>query len=193
MSDREKKLVLLFGIAAFLLVNFFGISWFRGYQTGVARDLLKAKASVTDAENKSENHETISDEMEFLAKYDPKPRPAQTVQTELEQFASSQAAANQLQISKRPRFLPTDESGSRFHRAKVELSVKGSEASIYRWLDKLQVKEEFRGLTFMRISPDQDDTLAECTVTAEQWFVPASVEESAPAVETPDSNPIPQE
>ncbi len=191
MSDREKKLVLLFGLAAFVLLNFFGISWFRGYRLSVDKQLGRAQHLVTDAENMDAARGTISDEMEWLADHYPKPRPGQTVQTELEQFASNQAAANSLTI-KRRKILPSDEAG-RFHRAKVEFNVNGSEAALYRWLDRLQMPDQFRAITFMRLSPDaKDDTLIDCTVTVEQWYVPATGDEEAVAAEVEgEANPAP--
>jgi hypothetical protein len=178
MSDREKKLVLLFSVAIFVLLNFFAISWYRGYRASVTKALGKAKTSVEDARIMDTDRETNQGEMDWLADHYPEPKAGQTVQTELEQFASNQATANSLEI-KRRKILPSDETG-RFHRAKVEFNVTGNEAALYRWLDRLQMPDQFRAITFMRLSPDaKDDTKIDCTVTAEQWYVPSSGEEDA--------------
>jgi hypothetical protein len=180
MSDREKKLVLLFSLAIFVLLNFFAISWYRGYRASVTKALGKAKQSVVDADIMDKDREINQGEMDWLADHYPEPKAGQTVQTELEQFASNQATANTLEI-KRRKILPSDETG-RFHRAKVEFNVTGTEAALYRWLDRLQMPDQFRAITFMRLSPDaKDDTKIDCTVTAEQWYVPASGEEEAGA------------
>ncbi len=180
MSDREKKLVLLFSLAIFVLLNFFAISWYRGYRAGVTKALGRAKQSVVDAGIMDKDRETNQGEMDWLADHYPEPKAGQTVQTELEQFASNQATANTLEI-KRRKILPSDETG-RFHRAKVEFNVTGSEAALYRWLDRLQMPDQFRAITFMRLSPDaKDDTKIDCTVTAEQWYVPSTGEEDAGA------------
>jgi hypothetical protein len=178
MSDREKKLVLLFSLAIFVLLNFFAISWYRGYRATITKALGKAEASVGDAKVMDKDRETNQGEMDWLADHYPEPKAGQTVQTELEQFASNQATANTLEI-KRRKILPSDEAG-RFHRAKVEFNVTGSEAALYRWLDRLQMPDQFRAITFMRLSPDaKDDTKIDCTVTVEQWYVPATGEEDA--------------
>jgi hypothetical protein len=180
MSDREKKLVLLFSLAIFVLLNFFAISWYRGYRLGVTRALGNAKQSVVDARIMDDDRAINQEEMDWLADHYPEPKAGQTVQTELEQFASNQATANTLEI-KRRKILPSDETGY-FHRAKVEFNVNGSEAALYRWLDRLQMPDQFRAITFMRLSPDaKDDTKIDCTVTAEQWYRPATGEEDATA------------
>lgn len=187
MSDREKKLVLLFSLAIFVLVNFFAVSWYRGYRLTVTKSLGKAKQSVVDAEIMDKDREKNQGEMDWLADHYPEPKAGQTVQTELEQFASNQATANTLTI-KRRKILPSDETG-RFHRAKVEFNVTGSEAALYRWLDRLQMPDQFRAITFMRLSPDaKDDTLIDCTVTAEQWYVPATGEEDSGETKVEEAN-----
>jgi hypothetical protein len=191
MSDREKKLVVLFSLAIFVLVNFFAISWYRGYRASVTKALGKAKQSVVDAGIMDQDRETNQGEMDWLADHYPEPKAGQTVQTELEQFASNQATANTLTI-KRRKILPSDESGE-FDRAKVEFNVSGSEAALYRWLDRLQMPDQFRAITFMRLSPDaKDDTLIDCTVTVEQWYLPATGEEEAAAeAQVEESQPEP--
>ena len=186
MSDREKKLALFFGLGAFVLLNLFGFSKFRVFRAKVAQQVVTAKATVDTAEVNREESDSRSEEMEWLTNHYPEAKAGQTVQTELEQFASNQATANQLEV-KRRKILPSVE-GTHFHRAKVEFNVKGTEAALYRWLDRLQMPDQFRTITFMRLSPDaKDDTLIDCTVTAEQWFVPPAADAEGEAVE-PDAD-----
>jgi hypothetical protein len=53
--------------------------------------------------------------------------------------------------------------------------VTGSEESLYRWFDKINVPEQFRAVSQILLSPNkQDDTKIDCTVTLEQWFIPAT-------------------
>ncbi|QJE98253.1 hypothetical protein [Luteolibacter luteus] len=181
MSDREKKLVLLFGLAAFVLLNVFGISWYKKYKLELSKKVSKAESSVQVAEAYQNSYAGVEEEMIWLGDHFPEPKAGQTVQAELQQFASSEASKNTLTV-KRPKILPNDETpGAKFHRARVEFNVTGTEASLYRWLDKLQAPDSLRAITGMRLSPDtKDDTLIECTVTVEQWYVPqGAVDESA--------------
>jgi hypothetical protein len=191
MSDREKKLVLFFGLAAFLLVNFFGISWFQEQKQKVARNLVEAKGKVDLALVTAENYETVVSEMDWMADKSPPPKSGQLVATELEQYASNQANTHQLTI-KRRAIKPNDEAGIHFHRAKVEFNVTGREDSLYRWLDRLQIPEQFRAVTSMRLSPDaKDDTLIDATVEVEQWYIPQSEEDAATPQAVPVEEPAP--
>jgi hypothetical protein len=175
MSDREKKLVFLFGLAAFVLLNAFGVSWFRKYRDKLEIDLREAQGEVEMADAASRKIDTVIEEMDWMAEHTPKERNGQLVATELEQYGTNQAKTHQLDA--KPTFLPNDESGQHFHRAKVQFKVTGVENSLYRWLGRLQQPDQFRAVTFLRLSPDaKDDTLIDCTVIVEQWYVPETGE-----------------
>lgn len=178
MSDREKKLLLLLGLAAFAIVNVFGFSRFRQERTRLASRLLEAEGNVQMADAYAAKYETVIEEMEWMEQHKPKPRDGQLVATELEQYAYNQAKTHQLEV-KRRAIKPTDESGANFHRAKVEFNVTGKEDSLYRWLDRLQMPDQLRAITFLRLSPDKDDTLIDSVVEVEQWFVPLSAANGA--------------
>lgn len=175
MSDREKKLVLLFGLAAFVLLNAYGVSWFRKYRDKLEIELRDAQGEVEMADAANRKIDSVIEEMDWMADHAPKPRNGQLVATELEQYGTNQAKTHQLDA--KPTFLPNDESGQHFHRAKVQFKVTGLENSLYRWLGRLQQPDQFRAVTFLRLSPDaKDDTLIDCTVIVEQWYVPESGE-----------------
>lgn len=189
MSDREKKLVILFGLAGFVLINFFGISWFQGQKHKVERDLAKAKNEVVTAEAAAGSFDTVYEEMKWLNEKTPSPKAGQLVGTELETYASNQATTNSLTVVKRD-LKPNDETGKYFHRAKVQYKVSGREDSLYRWLDRLQMPDQFKAVTYLRLAPDpKDDTQIEATVDVEQWFVPLVDGENAGPEGTPEPSP----
>ena len=195
MSDREKKLVFLFGLAAFVLLNVFAITWFKGQKSKLAADLTKAELKVEGAIETRDRFDEVVDEMAWLADHTPEPRAGQIVATELEQYASNQAQTHQLTV-KRRSIMPNDETGTYFHSAKVEFNVSGKEDSLYRWLDRLRMPDQLRAVTFMRMAPDaKDDTLIDCTIHAEQWYIPPSGapgEEAEPLPEAePEASPAP--
>lgn len=190
MSDREKKLVLLFGLAAFVLLNAFGVSWFRKYKDKLEIELRDAQGEVELADAASRKFDTVIEEMDWMADHVPDERNGQLVSTELEQYGTNQAKTHQLDA--KPTFLPNDESGQHFHRAKVQFKVTGLESSLYRWLGRLQQPDQFRAITFLRLSPDaKDDTLIDCTVIVEQWYVPESGDGDDADEESPAPAPAP--
>jgi hypothetical protein len=191
MSDREKKLVFLFGFAAFVLLNVFGIKWFMDKKAALSADLAIAEEKVLLSETFSGKYDTVLSEMEWIGAKAPEPRSVQIVNAELQQYVENQAKTHQLEI-KRQGIKTGEQTGQHFHRSKVEFNVTGKEDSLYRWLDRLQMPDQFRAITFLRLSPDaKDDTLIDATVEAEQWFVPQTNDDSEGSAEGPEATPAP--
>jgi hypothetical protein len=111
--------------------------------------------------------------MEWLAAKEPEPAANQDVQTKLQELCEKEAQSVGLTIkSQRP--LPTDATeGRHYHRAKIQITVNGKEEALYRWFDRLNMPDQLRSATVIRLSPNQqDDTQIDCSATIEQWFVP---------------------
>ena len=173
MSPREKKLILFFALAGFAVLNFLAVGFFKSKRAEVDRQKAEAYVKLEGAKNFSASREQVTDQMEWLAQHEPEPAANQDVQTKLQKLSETEAKALGLTIkSQKP--LPTDSTGKHYHRAKLEITVTGSEESLYRWFDRLNVPDQFRIASRVRLSPNsQDDTKIDCTATVEQWFVPA--------------------
>lgn len=175
MSDREKKLLIFFAIAGFAILNFLGFNLAQAQRIKVDREHAQAVQHLDQARMFQESSDQVTDQMDWLAKHEPEPSSPQDVQTKLQQFADSKATANGLTIkSQKP--VPTDTTGPNYHRSKFLFVVSGQEDALYRWFDQLNVPDQFRATTQIRLSPNtQDDTKIDCTATIEQWFVPANL------------------
>ncbi len=172
MSDREKKLLLFFGIAGFAILNFLGFNFAQAQRLKVNSDMAVARQQLDQAEMFRESSEQVLEEMNWLAENEPEPAADQDVQTKLQQFAESKATGNGLTI-KSQKSLPTDVTGKHYHRAQFQFVVSGKEDALYRWIDQLNDPKEFRIASQIRLVPNQqDDTKIDCTATVEQWFVP---------------------
>lgn len=172
MSDREKKLLILFCLAGFLILNFLGFNYALAKRAQVSSQRAQAERQLAAAEVARENRDKVADEMEWLAKHEPEPKAKQKVQTELQELAEREAKTASLTL-KSQKSLPTDEAGNYYHRAKHQIVVTGTEADLYRWLDRINVPDQFRVASRLLMSPNtQDDTKIDCTAVVEQWFVP---------------------
>lgn len=174
MSDREKKLLAILLFAGFVILNFFLFTLYTQTKARYDSALETAKTDLRQAITISESSEQFAEEMEWLAANEPDPAAYQDVQTKLQQYAETQARNLGLTIRSQ-ELLPTDESGSHYHRAQVRLSLTGSEQALYRWFDMINDPAAFRTATQIRLTPDaKDDTLIDCTATLSQWFPPST-------------------
>lgn len=172
MSDRERKLLIIFGIAGFAILNFLGFNFAQAHRLKVNRDMAEARKQLDMADMFRASSEQVTDQMDWLAKHEPEPAADQDVQTKLQQFAESKATANGLTI-KSQKSLPTDTTGVHYHRAQFQFVVSGKEDALYRWIDQINAPDQFRIASQIRLSPNQqEDTKIDCTATIEQWFVP---------------------
>ncbi len=171
MSPREKKLLIFFGIAGFIVLNFIGFNYFVATKQSVESKRAEARLALETAEMYRSGSAQVIDQMEWLAKHEPEPAAYQDVQTELQQLVEREARAAGLTIRSQ-RLLPIDTSGGYYHRAKIQINVTGTEEALYhRWLHRLNVPTALRAATYLRLSPNTDDTKIDCLATIEQWFI----------------------
>lgn len=180
MSAREKKLLIFFSIAGFILLNFIAYSFYQKKVTATNAALADAEQKLTQAEIIRTSRDQVADEMEWLAKYEPEPATNQDVQTKLQQLCEKEATAAGLTIESQKPLPTTEPEGAHYHRAHIQLKVTGNEQALYRWFDRLNMPEELRMATHIILSPNKkDDTLIDCTAEVEQWFVPAPLTAAA--------------
>ncbi len=173
MSDREKKLLIFFALAGFAIVNFLAFNFATAKRTEVNARRQEAEQKLATAEMFQESREQVLGDMEWLAEHAPEPQANQDVQTSLQQIVEREAKATSLTIKPGQKPLPTDSSGTHYHRAKIQITVTGPEQALYQWLDRLNDPAQFRIASGIRLTPNQaDDTKIDCTATIEQWFVP---------------------
>lgn len=173
MSLREKRLLVLFGIAGFLVLNFIGFKVYHAKRQEGLDKLAKAKRELDTARLISASREQVVADMEWLAEHEPEPVTNQDAQTELQKFCESQAKSTGLDI-RLQRPLPSDRAeGNDFHRVKFQFTLTGSEKSLYQWFDRINMPTELRIATQIRLAPNkEDDTKIDCTAIVEQWFIP---------------------
>ena len=174
MSAREKKLLLFFALAGFAILNFLAFKFATVKRAEVDSNRTLAEQELNTAEEFQDKRVQVTDEMDWLAEHEPEPVANQDIQTTLQQLTEREAKTTGLTI-KAQKPLPTDSTGVHFHRAKLQITVTGTEQALYQWFDRLNVPQQFRVASQIRLTPNQqDDTKIDCTATIEQWFVPKS-------------------
>lgn len=172
MSLREKKLLIFFAAAGFIVINFLLFGFFQNKRNQVNQQLNLARQKLETAEMFRENSEQDMDEMDWLAEHEPEPAEEQDVQTKLQELCEREAKNAGLTI-KTQKPIQTDTTGQHFHRVKFQFNVTGAEDALYRWFYAINIPDQFRIATNIRLSPvKEDDTKIECVAIIEQWFVP---------------------
>lgn len=188
MSDREKKLLTLFGLAALIIAIFFGFNFFQKTKMEVQQKRIAAEAELKQAQMYHSQHDAIVDEIEWLNKNEPKPKAEALVPSELQQFCATSAAAQSITI-KNQKIEPGSHdnaeaavlAAAKYRAARVQFTVTCREEPLYRWLSTVHSPNDFRVVHSLKLNPNrEDDTQIDCVVTFEQWYIPQTPENTAP-------------
>lgn len=172
MNEREKRLVLILGLVAASLLGLFGYKIYARNLDSVRAQKAAAQTVIDKCQAAIDAGDQLADQLEWLAANEPKPQAIQTVRPVFQQFATRRAEEAGLTVLS-PSFPPSEESAGYYGRAKVRMTVTGTEAALYRWLNEMQSPKDFRTVASIDLTPlRDDDTKISCTVVLEQWFVP---------------------
>lgn len=173
MSPREKKLLILLLVGGAVMLNFFAFSAYLTKRQEITESKQDAEQALILAEMMRGGGDATLEEMKWLEEHEPKPSESQDVQVALQAYSTVEATQAGLEITKQDP-MPTNTSGVHFHRAAILIKVTGTEKALYQWLDRINVPDQLRAATRLVMEPnDADDSLINCEVTIEQWFVPA--------------------
>ncbi|HEX5789860.1 MAG TPA: hypothetical protein VFY13_01850 [Luteolibacter sp.] len=175
MSPREKKLLILFAAAGFIMINLIGLAQFRSKRASIEQERQQAHRRLQTAKLFQQGRQQAQQDMEWLEANQPQPAENQDVQVALEALCSAEARKQGLELKDRD-VLPSDTTaGRQYHRAKIRFQVSGSEEALYRWCLSISSPKQLRAVTQLILSPSkQDETRIDCTATFEQWFVPVA-------------------
>ena len=173
MSPREKKLLTLFAVAGFVIVNLLGLSFYKKKSADMEARLQEARRTLRELELFQASSEERYAEMEWLQQHMPEPAEYENVQTALEAYCKAEANRFRLEIKDFDPLKRGEIKGEHFERAGYRYRVTGMEEDLFRWLDRINMPTQLRASTKLILSPNaQDDTKIDCTAVIEQWFVP---------------------
>jgi hypothetical protein len=174
MSNREKRLLFFMAIVVFLGVNAGAVKLFYLPKLKTARaQESEFRSKFEIAQEDLDAQDKRSDEVAWVIKYEGQPRSAQKALTDLEQLANREAQRRGLTVTGRKPMKAVDDGSLFYHRARVQIEVSGREQVLYQWMDRLNAPSEFRSATMIRLEPKRDDdTMIDCLIVLEQWFVP---------------------
>src|SRR5688500_14362813 len=111
MSPREKNLLLIFGAAGFIILNFLAFNFYVKKKTEITGKRIAAEQALEQAEIISERRDEVVDDMDWLVDHEPQPAAYQDVQSKLQQLVEREAQINGLTIKPNSqKLLPTDQT-----------------------------------------------------------------------------------
>jgi outer membrane protease len=178
MSERERKLLLLFGAAGVILLSLWGYKSYENKRVQIGIDRKAAETALLEGQMFLASRDSIMDEIEWLAEHEPEPQASELVPTKLQSLASSEATNSGMTVKKMdilPDRMIESAEVRRYKVAQVKFTVTGEERNLYAWLDRMHSPNDFRVISEITLSPNRDDdSKIDCIVTFDQWFVPVT-------------------
>lgn len=171
MNKREKNLLIFIILMVVIGAHFWGAKvLLKRFQTK-DNELLRLTSKVEDYRKSGSVAAVIAEEVEWLQKYEPKPSTSQETLSELQAFLMK--SASELSLTPYgPKLFQAEEEDGYYRHVKVQVSAKGTEEQIYRWITAIHQPRSFRAITYMKVQPaTEDDQLVVCTIVADQWLV----------------------
>jgi len=173
MSPREKNLLIILGLALFIILNFVAYSSFyspmikkAAGEKRIAEDKLRlSEMTLTQGED-------LDPEIQWLERSGTATDTPTNAQTKLQADIKNQARAKKVEL-RDSRILPF-QPGQHFTRVRVLCKVVGAERDVFSWLATIHRTNQRQVITKMELSPMKTDlTKVECEVEVEKWIIVA--------------------
>jgi len=173
MTPREKNLLIVLGLALFIILNFVAFSMFyqpavdkAGLAKGKAESELKLKKTTLSRKDELEPDRRWLEDTGLLV------TTPQLAQSQLQSLIRKQADARNLETRDEQilQYIP----GVHFDRVRVLYKCTGMEDNIQQWLLSIHQPKQRQVITKLELKPQSNDlTRVECTVEIEKWIITA--------------------
>ncbi len=176
MSNREKKMLGVLLLMAFILGNYFLYEsvyqkWLKKYQAQT--EFASKNTELASQAPKNQN------EIDWLQGNQKPSEDVYSKRISLNKYVESSLSRFGLQrVGKLTLLNDVTHVALAYHRVRVQLKVVGGEKAVYGWVNDIHNPKEFRGVTSLKVIPDgKDETKVNAIIVVEEWFKPLSPEE----------------
>jgi hypothetical protein len=174
LKPSEFRLVLIFSILGFVLINFYGYTRLQKQHNDVRNERIELKSKLLQAENYALQEEDSVRKEAWLAKRVPVYQTEADMKSFLIKFVRQKAASFGIEAELHSQE-PVREGG--YMRSRLEVKqVSGTVDTLVQWIFSLQDPEEFRMITSLELkAKPKDPTTVFCELVIEQWWNPESL------------------
>ena len=177
LKPSEKRLLIAFGIAAFLLLNLFGFSWWKKRSLMLTSQTTKLETRARELEAMKALAPEAEQKRVWLDQYLQRYPDENTRETYLDIFVQKQVSDLNLEIRKnQPLTVKLEEH---FHKSRYTAEVTGQWADVLEFIRRMQSPKEFHFVPSLRLKSQkkegtEEGTNAVCTFEIEKWWSPES-------------------
>lgn len=191
LKPSEKRLLLIFGIAGFLLLNLLGFSWYSKKKLVLEQQRSKLETRGRMLEGMKSKYAEAEEKQAYLAKYLKAYPDPTTRDSYLDNFILD--LHKRLDLELKQNQILEAKLDDLFHKSRYHGVVTGSWDNVLEFIYQLQQPTEFRFVPQISLKSQKKEAASEeaadvvCTFDIEKWWSPDSVTDPAAEVPIPTS------
>jgi hypothetical protein len=170
LTKSEKRLLILFGLAVFVMANFYGLSYLLDRESEVTRQLSELEANAKTNQIWLREKQFWLARKQWIERQQPRVRAGQVPQSELLQAMTASAQANQLVIQEQS-FAELKSTPS-YQSVAVKLKLSGNLENVVKWLAEIQQPEKFQAVTNFSLKSEEQPPKVSLELEVARWYSP---------------------
>ena len=178
LKPSEKRLLIFFGIAAFILLNLLGFNWLKKRNVLLERQRITVESRIRELEMWQGKAAEAEQKRSYLDQHLQAYADEATRETYLDDFIKREASDLDLEVRKNVTMPALLEQ--HFHKSRYTAEVSGAWDDIFEFIYRLQQPKEFRFVRTLRLKSQKKEGSSDeaadavCTFEIEKWWSPES-------------------
>jgi hypothetical protein len=163
-------LLVIFGLAVFVMANFYGLSFLLDTESEVTRQLSEVQANAKTNQIWLREKQFWLTRKQWIERQQPRVAAGQVPQSELLQAMTASAQANQLVIQEQS-FAELKNTPS-YQSVAVKLKLSGNLENVVKWLAEIQQPEKFQAVTNFSLKSEEPPPKVSLELEVARWYSP---------------------
>jgi hypothetical protein len=170
LTKNERRLLVLFGLALFVMANFYGISYLLDTENGLNQQLGEMEATAKTNQMWLREKQFWLTRKQWIDRQQPRVNGGQVPQSELLQAVTASAQANQLVIQEQS--FAESRNTANYQSVAVKLKLSGNLENVVKWLAELQQPEKFQAVTNLSLKSEAEPPKVNLELEVARWYAP---------------------
>jgi hypothetical protein len=170
LTKSERRLLVIFGLAVFVMANFYGVSYLLDTQAGLSQQLNELAGTAKTNRIWLREKQFWLTRKQWIDHQQPRVAAGQVPQSELLQAMTASAQANQLVIQEQS--FAESKSTPSYQSVSVKLKLSGNLENVVKWLADLQQPEKFQAIVSFTLKSEEQPPKVNLELEVARWYSP---------------------
>ena len=170
LTKSERRLLIIFGLALFVMANFYVISYLLDTESELTQQLSEVTATAKTDQIWLREKQFWLARKRWIDRQQPRVGSGQVPQSELLQALTASAQANQLAIQEQS--FAELKNTANYQSVAVKLRLSGNLENVVKWLAELQQPEKFQAVTNLSLKSEEQPPKVNLELEVARWYTP---------------------